>query len=101
METDPKRTNVKAVLVDGYRDDLPPGASMYWKEAHRLQFACPGCGQFGGIRIGHPKPAESPSWDIVTGSPEDPTTLTVSPSIHCVGCCGWHGHLKNGVFVSC
>jgi predicted RNA-binding Zn-ribbon protein involved in translation (DUF1610 family) len=65
-----------------------------------LHFACPGCGQYGSIRCGHPKP-ESPSWDIEVGTLEDPRTLTLSPSINCVGCCGWHGYLRSGRFEAC
>lgn len=99
MTPDPKRTGVKLVVVSGWDADLPPGSAHYVREHNRLQFACPGCGQWGGIRIGHPKPTETPSWDIVAGTTDDPTTLTVSPSIHCVGCCGWHGYLRNGEFV--
>lgn len=64
-----------------------------------LTFACPGCGQVGGILVGHPKPQHSPSWDVAGGSLADPLTLTLNPSINCVGCCGWHGYLRGGVFV--
>lgn len=66
-----------------------------------LCFTCPGCGDFGSIRCTHPKDVGGKSWDITGGSLSDPTTLTLSPSIHCKGCCGWHGHLKAGVFESC
>lgn len=97
---DPKRTGVKAKLIDEFHFHAEPGDCQYDPETKRLSFACPGCGAWGGISCGHPKPAESPSWDIVSGAPEDPATLTLSPSIDCRGCCGWHGHLKAGVFVS-
>lgn len=66
-----------------------------------LTFACPGCGRVGSIAIGSPKPEEKPSWSIDSGDLITLTNLTLSPSIHCVGCCGWHGYLKNGVFESC
>lgn len=66
-----------------------------------LMFACPGCGRTGSITATHPKSGPSPSWDIVSGSLDDVTTLTLHPSISCVGCCSWHGYLKNGVFESC
>lgn len=101
---DPKRTGVKATQQDEWPDDCnyQPGAFYRLKNSTgRLQFACPGCGQLGSIRAGNPKPAETPSWDIVSGTVDDVTTLTLSPSINCVGCCGWHGYLKNGVFESC
>ncbi len=75
----------------------------------RLMFACPGCGQWGSIGCGKPKPTsgiggqvfKGPSWEIVAGALADVTALTLSPSIHCIGCCGWHGFLRNGVFESC
>lgn len=66
-----------------------------------LLFACPGCGRMGSIRATHPKNVDGPSWDIVAGSMVEPETLSLSPSINCVGCCQWHGHLKNGTFESC
>lgn len=102
METDNKRTGVKAFVVSDQFSPggEQPGACRYWKEAERLMFACPGCGLWGSVRIGNPKPTEKPSWDIVAGTTDDLTTLTLQPSIHCVGCCGWHGHLVKGVFVS-
>ena len=97
---DPKRSGVRAVLRE-FRLDADPGDCIYHPEESRLTFACPGCAQWGGVRCGHPKPAEKPSWDIVSGRPEEPDTLTLAPSIHCQGCCGWHGYLKDGVFESC
>lgn len=99
MTIDPKRTGVKAFMVPEYKEGLDPGACVHHPEDERLSFACPGCGQWGGIRGTHPKQANS--WDITSGSLTDATTLTVSPSIHCIGCCGWHGYLINGVFQSC
>lgn len=63
-----------------------------------LVMACPGCGRVSGMRVGlGAKPADSPSWRL-DGNPDDPKTWTLSPSIHCKGCCGWHGYLKNGVY---
>lgn len=105
---DPKRTGVRAFLIPGWPEGgyADPGAVLRSEDkegryAGTLLFACPGCGEFGSVRCNHPKPAESPSWDILAGTPDDPTTLTLSPSIHCRGCCGWHGYLRNGVFESC
>lgn len=63
-------------------------------------FACPGCGRMGSIRATHPKSDDPPSWDIVEGKLTEPEGLTLAPSIHCVGCCGWHGFLRKGVFKS-
>lgn len=100
MKVDNKRTGVKAVLRDEFKFEADPGDCRR-AEGSRLMFACPGCGQWGSVRCDHPKPTENPSWDIVSGDPSDPATLTLSPSINCIGCCGWHGYLKNGVFESC
>lgn len=98
LPTDPKRT-VKAKKVDAFRYDCEPGDCILYGD--RLMFGCPGCGLWGGVNAGHPKPAQGPSWDIVSGTLDDPEHLTLSPSIHCIGCCGWHGHLKDGTFVPC
>lgn len=65
-----------------------------------LLFACPGCGRMGSIRATHPKDQGGRSWDITKGKLTEPESLTLSPSINCVGCCGWHGHLVDGEFKS-
>lgn len=105
VPTDVKRT-VKATVITEYPDDVAPPGSCYIPPAEGWSpesfcFACPGCQQFGHIRVGNPKPEGSPSWKIEKGTREDPATLTLSPSIHCAGCCGWHGYLTDGVFKSC
>lgn len=69
-------------------------------QPNRLMFTCPGCGQWGGVQA-FPPPKKPEGWEIVRGTLDDPTTLTLSPSIHCQGCCGWHGYLTDGVFTSC
>lgn len=116
-QIDPKRT-VKAtprVVFDpdgGAPDgiDVEPGVCQprepYRGYTHRrLAFACPGCASWGSIpcrKAGEAfDPRESNGWEITAGTLDDPTTLTLSPSIHCVGCCGWHGYLTDGVFRSC
>lgn len=73
-----------------------PGDSQ--RLGDRLALACPGCANWIAIRCTNPK--EVSSWGILAGSLDDPTTLTLFPSIQ-LGCCGWHGHLKNGVYESC
>ena len=118
---DPRRTvkarNVRVFDADGGAPDgidaLPGDCQRrepYRGETvPRLMFACPGCGQWGSIACGSPKPTggvggvrlAGPSWEIVAGSLDDATTLSLSPSIHCQGCCGWHGYLTNGEFKSC
>ena len=90
------------ILQPGYFKYGRPGKARSYSTNY-FMFCCPGCGQAGGITAGHPKPDNSngASWDILAGSLDDVTTLTLSPSIHCVGCCQWHGHLQGGVFKSC
>ena len=104
MTKDPKRTGVKAVAVV-FPDDptFPPYGEPGQIDAKKgyMLSACPGCGAISGMLVAHPKPGASPSWDIVSGSLKDVTTWSLSPSIHCRGCCGWHGYLRNGVFESC
>lgn len=100
--TDPKRTGLKAVPTtlltdDGYPSHAEPGAFELHPGDRVLALACPGCGYVSGISVGDPKPAQSPSWHL-TG---DRSAPNLSPSVNCVGCCGWHGWLKNGVFESC
>ena len=91
---DPERTGVKAHRVDGYSTSARLGDAWHIADVQRVQFHCPGCGQVNGIFYGEK------GWKIEKGDPEDPASLTVSPSIHCIGCCGWHGYLRDGVFQS-
>ena len=104
LTTDPKRTGVKAYRCEDimiHDEATPLGACLYVPSDGRLWFGCPGCQRNGAIRCDYQKPADSPSWFVSSGDLEKPETLTLSPSINCVGCCGWHGYLTNGVFVSC
>lgn len=88
------------------QDEYPYGESVFlepglcWSLNHMLGFTCPGCGCCGAISVSNP-PKQEKSWLIVSGDLSNPTKLTLSPSIHCISCCGWHGHLTNGIFVSC
>jgi len=54
---------------------------------------CPGCGKSGVINVDG---AFKPTWTL-SGEPDAPT---LNPSVNRVGCCGWHGWLRNGVWVS-
>jgi len=100
---DPKRTGLKAVPVVFELDDgcLPdygePGNFELRLSQGSVLLACPGCGRVSGMSIGNPKPSRSPSW-LITGEPSAPT---FAPSINCEGCCGWHGHLKAGIYEIC
>lgn len=100
---DPKRTNVKAKSVIFDDDDVgryaEPGSIE--TQQTRILLACPGCGHVSGMSVGDPKPQQSPSWLVGGTGLEDVTGLTLHPSINCTGCCGWHGWLTDGVFVSC
>lgn len=110
IKPDPKRTHVRAVKVDAAAVEQalnPPdgevgglSAGVCWEApGGELGFACPGCGRAGAIRVGNPKPDETPSWLVKAGSVAEPGKLTLEPSINCKGCCGWHGYLIGGVFV--
>ena len=106
MDIDPKRTVAATVTTEYPTSPAAPGlcytpSGPGWEGPPVLVFACPGCGQVGGIRVGEDKPEPSPSWKIESGKREDAASLTLSPSINCVGCCGWHGYLTAGVFRSC
>lgn len=103
---DPKRT-CKAIQAKPDDPDIQYGHFAIGVEFGKarggdrvLMFACPGCGKTGSIPAA-PSPKEPHAWEIVAGSLDDVTTLSLSPSIHCVGCCGWHGYLTAGEFRSC
>lgn len=118
IESDPQRTNLRASLRTGewdHREDEEkrtragtfgePGQMKPLAGTDRsfygFMLACPGCGRVSAIRAGKPKPAESPSWEITAGGRDDIGHLTLQPSLHSSGCCGWHGYLTNGTFTIC
>ncbi len=101
MEVDKKRSGLVAVAVvfddsDGYPPSAPPGQYQVLSDRVWL-LSCPGCGHLSSMRCGTPKPSPGPSWEV-SGTAEAPS---LHPSINCIGCCGWHGYLKNGVFDAC
>ncbi|WP_439627456.1 DUF6527 family protein [Gemmata sp.] len=103
---DPKRTVPATRTGEAWPEGehAAPGAVFIDTEGtyrDHLLFACPGCGRMGSIGADKQKHANGPSWQIVSGELVEPETLTLSPSINCVGCCGWHGFLTAGVFKSC
>lgn len=98
-----KRTGVKAQMIAWTEPPLsvvsgrwygPPGAFIEREGTgpNSWLLCCPGCGEVGS-------PREGAAWTATAGSFEDVTTLSLSPSI-LKSCCGWHGHLVNGVFVA-
>jgi hypothetical protein len=104
---DPKRTGVKASLIPvefppcyySAKNRLcgPPGAFLSRNPPNTPEswiLCCPGCGEAGG-------PRDGAKWQATQGSFDDVSSLTLTPSILCGGCCGWHGYLVNGVFQSC
>lgn len=106
VEVDPKRVT-KLVLCQEWEGKTPhvhctiqePGLGVWDAETDCLFFACPGCGKVGAVRVGmKEKPARSPSWQLMEGDPVNPSSWSLMPSIHCIGCCGWHGWLTKGVF---
>jgi len=54
---------------------------------------CPGCNVESAVSF-HPEDRVHWEWD---GDREKPT---LSPSLNSVGCCGWHGWLREGQWVS-
>ncbi len=102
---DTKRTVKATVAVhDDWPEYVAPGECSIFIPTDvgcSLMHGCPGCGKFGNITIGFSSKPESPSWLLTAGDKNDPATWTLAPSIFCKGCCGWHGYLTNGVFVSC
>lgn len=103
---DPRRT-VAAVRVatlwhpdGGYVDSAGPGEyTLNERVDGLLMLACPGCGRVSGMSVGNPKPdnRNGATW-LLFG---DPDRLTLNPSVNCVGCCGWHGWVTDGVFRPC
>ena len=81
------------VLSDGSYPDYAEPGSFEIVSNDLMIIACPGCGRVSGMKVGYPKPCGSPSWENTGGA-----VPTLRPSINCVGCCGWHGHLTDGVF---
>ena len=101
MEIDAQRSGLKATLLDKFPESgEAPFGGIYPKMEGFIGIACPGCGQCSAMRVGNQKPTDSPSWEM-TGSKYEIDTFSLSPSINCTGCCGWHGYLRNGVFISC
>lgn len=84
-------------IKDGFVCELRPGDFRVRREksGYYLDYECPRepgryCGSLP-IATG-PKSEREWKWD---GNMEKPT---LSPSINCVDGCGWHGHLKAGVW---
>ncbi len=110
MDRDPKRT-VRARLIPELPNPADEAARFYGEPGDMIrvnrhnardllwgfEVARPGCGQFLSLPL---FPAEGCRGTVTGGTPDDVATLSLSPSIlnHC---CGWHGHLRGGVFESC
>lgn len=74
-------------------------------KAQGIIFLCPKCyvanaGRVGTHSVivcfsgrGTPAECDGPRW-VVRGAGFD--DLTITPSIHTIGGCGWHGFVKNG-----
>lgn len=87
-------------------DAAGPGAIWLWRFAEKepqggasghAMVKCPGCGSESGMhlrKVGEPHPPDRESWEV-SGIPD---AITFAPSVNCTGCCGWHGHLVNGVY---
>ena len=55
--------------------------------------SCPGRGERLSLRTDGPGPHWTATGDLDAGS------LTLTPSIHHVQGCGWHGYLQDGTFI--
>lgn len=64
-----------------------------------LGFGCPGCGGASILHLG--SGPDRHTWQVTGGDPSKPESLSVRPSIHHSGGCGWHGYLTDGVFAPC
>lgn len=67
------------------------------REHAALGYCCPGCGRYGAAMVGRAKEPSKHQWEW-DGNVDEPT---LRPSLHHVGCCGWHGFLTAGEFVAC
>lgn len=81
------------------------GAIYLWnygkndKPGH-IMMNCPGCGESSAMLVygvGDNHPPNVQAWQI-TGIPHN---IGLTPSINCVGCCGWHGYLTGGHYKRC
>lgn len=93
--TTAQRGDAKWVSSGGPHVTGKNGEAIPLKEHAALAFSCPGCGSYGAITVGLEKdPSSKHQWEW-DGNIEAPTLW---PSIHCVGCCKWHGYLVKGIF---
>jgi hypothetical protein len=107
MTVDRNRTDVKLIPTipdgDGGIGPEPGSTAIFASNEHSciLQFRCPGCNLLHAIPIGFgvKPPSPPPSWLLRHGNEADITTWTLTPSIQ-THCCGWHGYIENGVFVT-
>ena len=60
-----------------------------------IAIKCPGCGSESYLSVKKDYPPPNWEWN---GNEEKPT---LTPSVHSVGCCGWHGWLRDGEWVKC
>jgi hypothetical protein len=102
---------MKAAVVNDHDafESAGPGAVFLWRygvkvakggDNGHIMLKCPGCGSESGMHVRSPgieHPKSGQSWEI-SGLPD---AITLSPSINCVGCCGWHGYLTNGEYSKC
>jgi Family of unknown function (DUF6527) len=75
--------------------NVPGTISFIGEKPSGLGINCPGCGAESFLQFFDNGPG--PCWSF-DGNKEKPT---LTPSVHSVGCCGWHGYLQNGIWVSC
>lgn len=92
--------NVPATMkATSIEESDAPGTLAFEARDQGLFYMCPcGCRAEGFLPFRGTVAGQSrPSW-IWDGNRDTPT---LEPSIHRSRACGWHGHLRNGVFVKC
>ena len=87
--------NIHATITDSIRT-AGPGAVKFNGDA--ILFRCPcGCGNLGQLPLRNRDSRRRPSWNW-DGNRDRPT---LTPSVNCTGFpCGWHGWLREGVWVA-
>ena len=100
----PTTNNLEAEIIEDAdlwfskkRTESKPGRVCFVGEGG-LGINCPGCGHesylpFEGATS---TTKHGPSWEW-NGDKVQPT---LSPSVHSTGCCGWHGWLRKGIWIS-
>ncbi len=82
--------------------------AVHGREGQGVIFLCPKCkDHYLGVWFQNPIDGKDPyirpgqdhcNWWSRTGATFE--TLTIAPSIQIVGCCGWHGFVRDGEIIT-